>query len=127
MAFLLLMKKALLVLFFPCLCTAQGTYFEKIFGTSGNDISRSVKQLSSGSIYVLGNSDSSMYGGSDITLTKLDVNGNELWTSYYGTALNENGFYLNTTADGNLVIAGEGEAGTSDLDVLAYKVDTSGT
>jgi hypothetical protein len=121
------MRKALLLWFIPCLCSAQSTYFETVFGTAGNDVSRSVRQLSSGSIYVLGNSDSSMYGGTDVTLTKLDVHGNELWTMYYGTALNENGFYLNTTTDGNFVLAAERENSAGNLDVLVYKVDTSGS
>src|SRR5437868_3056602 len=101
------MKNILLFLLFPVISFGQGTYFEKVFGTTGNDISRSVKQLSTGSIYVLGNSDSGTYGGNDISLTKLDSHGNFEWTNYYGTANTENGFYLNTTADGNLVFVGE--------------------
>lgn len=121
------MKKSLVVLLFPIFSFGQTTYFEKVFGTSGDDISRSVKQLSSGSIFVLGNSDSGTFGGNDISLTKLDNQGNELWTNYYGTSVLENGFYLNTTADGNLVFVAESQTITSNLDIFIYKVDTSGT
>lgn len=87
-------------------------------------MSRSVKQISTGSIYVLGNSDT--LGGGDITLSKLDADGNLLWTNYYGTANQDNGFNLNLTTDGNLVFAGESVAATGDLDVIVFKVDTLG-
>ncbi|MFL5765100.1 MAG: T9SS type A sorting domain-containing protein [Bacteroidia bacterium] len=109
------------------LCSAQVPYFDKVYGTAGVDVSRSVKQLPSGSIYVLGNSDSSLYGMNDITLTKLDIHGNELWTRYYGTSNTENGFYLNTTADGSFVLVGETETAVNNLDVMYCKVDTNGT
>ena len=120
------MKKYIFLLLFPIASFGQSTYFEKVFGTSGNDFSRSVKQISSGSIYVLGNSDSSTFGMNDVTLTKLDSHGNELWTNYYGTVNTENGFYLNTTADGNFVFVAESETAVNNLDILIYKVDTAG-
>lgn len=103
---------------------SQAPYFEKVFGTRGNDAARSVKQLPTGSIYVLGDSDTLNAG--DISLTKLDSHGNLLWTQYYGTPRPENGFYLNLASDGNLVFTGESETGVNNLDILIYKVDTSG-
>lgn len=105
---------------------SPSSYFEKTFGTTGNDFSRSVKQMADGSIYVFGNTDSGSYGGNDLSLTKLDRDGNQLWTKYYGTASSENGFYLNTTADKNFVFVGECVT-PSSTDILIYKVDTSGT
>jgi Secretion system C-terminal sorting domain len=120
-------RQFLFLLFFPCSLMGQSTYFEKVYGTAGIDVSRSVKQMSSGSIYVLGNSDAGIYGATDISLTKLDKYGTVLWTQYYGTPNVENGFYLNTTADGNFVLAGESETAVNNLDVFIYKVDTAGT
>lgn len=102
------------------------TYFEKITGTSANDYSRSVKQLADGSIYIFGDTDSATFGKNDFSLTKFDKYGNQLWTKYYGSINSENGFYLNTTADGNLVFVGETVA-AGDANILIYKVDTSGT
>jgi hypothetical protein len=58
-------------------------------------------------------------------LIKLDRDGNQLWTKYYGTANSENGLYLNTTADHNFVFVGESVTAAS-TDILIYKVDTSG-
>jgi hypothetical protein len=100
-------------------------YFEKTFGSSGNDFSRSVKQVPDGSIYLFGNTDSGSYGGNDFSLIKLDQDGNQLWTKYYGTANSENGLYLNTTSDHNFVFVGESVTATN-VDILIYKVDTSG-
>lgn len=105
---------------------SPSSYFEKIFGTSGNDYARSVKQLSDGSIYLFGDTDSGKYGGNDLSLIKLDKDGNLLWTKYYGSANSENGFCLNTTTDKNLVFVGEQLTATS-TDIVIYKVDTSGT
>ncbi len=110
-------------LLFPFL--PQSTYYEKIIGSSANDYSRSVKQLADGSIYIFGDTDSATFGKNDFSLTKFDRYGNQLWTKYYGTANLENGFYLNTTTDGNLIFVGETVTGT-DANILIYKVDTSG-
>lgn len=118
--------KLLLIFFLPFSLLAQPTYFEKIYGTAGNDHSRSVKQLASGSIYVLGNSDAGTIGAGDISLSKLDSHGNEIWTIYYGTPNIENAFYLTSTADGNFVFIAESETNPGDMDVLIYKVDTAG-
>src|SRR3954464_15104259 len=104
---------------------SQNHFFEKAFGTSGNDFSRSVKQLADGSIYVFGNTDSGTYGANDLSLTKLDQDGNQLWTKYYGTPNSENGLYLNTTADHHFIFTGESVT-SSGGDILFYKVDTSG-
>lgn len=117
------------ILFFcllPFSLPGQGSYFEKIYGTAGEDISRSVKQLASGSIYVLGNSTSGIIGSGDISISKLDGDGNELWTMYYGTPNVENAFFLNITSDGNFVLVAESENLPGDMDILIYKVDTAG-
>jgi hypothetical protein len=120
------MIKRLLILLFPITGFSQNIYFEKTFGTALQDISRSVKQLNSGSIFILGNSTSGNLGNGDISLTKLDKYGNWEWTEYYGTSNIENGFYLNKTSDGNFVFTAESETSSNDLDILIYKVDTSG-
>lgn len=114
------------ILFSPFSLFSQSTYFEKIYGSPGDDYSRSVKQVSSGSIYVLGNSDYGTLGAGDISLSKLDRNGNHIWTNYYGTMNRENAFYLATTSDGNFVFVAESETTSNNLDILIYKVDTSG-
>jgi hypothetical protein len=119
-----MLKKILFFLFMPALCLSQNHYFEKVYGTGANDVSRSVKQLPGGSIFVLGNSD--FNGQQDISLSKLNGQGDEVWTIYYGTANVENAFYLNLTDDGNLIFVAETETASNNLDILIYKVDTAG-
>lgn len=118
------MRSLFLFLFLPFCLSAQSSYFQKVFGTAGNDVSRSVKQLSTGSIFALGSSDT--LNGGDVALSKSDRNGNLLWIKYYGTPNTDNGFFLNLTSDGNLVFTAETEAAPGNLDIAVYKVDTSG-
>lgn len=101
------------------------SYFEKTLGTTGNDYSRSVKQLPDGTVYLFGNTDSGKFGGTDLSLIKLDKDGNQLWEKYYGASTSENGFYLNTTADANLVFVGE-QVTIAGTDIVIYKIDTAG-
>src|ERR1051326_4909361 len=111
-----------LFLFFPFMLPAQPVLFEKIFGTSRNEQARSVKELADGSVFVLGFSDSGMYGGIDASLSKLDRYGNLLWTKYYGDSADNFGLYLNKTADGNLVFCGERQSNFgAQVDAYAIK------
>jgi hypothetical protein len=119
-------SKFILCFLFPFSLFSQAQYFEKIYGTPGDDYSRSVKQLSSRSIYVLGNSTAGVFGNGDVSITKLDNSGNEIWTNYYGTVGIDNGFFLNTTSDGNFVFVAESEASPNNLDIQIYKIDTAG-
>jgi len=105
---------------------SQQIYFEKSFGGTGNDYARSVRQLSDGSIYVAGYSSGGTNGGFDFALNKLDGYGNLLWTKYYGDSLDNNGLYMNTTADGNFVFVGETQTDSNGLDIQLYKIDTAG-
>lgn len=105
---------------------AQPAFFETAWGNGGGDFSRSLKQLSDGSIFVMGFSDSGAWGGVDVTLTRLDRYGNIRWTKYYGDTLNNFGGYLNLTSDGQLVICGETQSPANLLDAFLMKLDTSG-
>jgi hypothetical protein len=119
--------RLLLFLLFSASLSAQPVFFEKIYGTGGSDQARSVKQISTGSIFVAGFSDSGAYGGIDASLSKLDRAGNLLWIKYYGDANDNFGLWLNKTTDGNLVLCGERQSNNgTQVDGFAYKIDTSG-
>ena len=105
---------------------AQPVFFETYWGGSSNDFARSVRQLSNGDIYVFGFSNAGSNGAFDYALNKLDRYGNLKWTKYYGDSLDDNGLYMNTTADGNFIAVGESYSSISDLDIQVYKIDTSG-
>ncbi len=105
---------------------SQVTYFEKVYGTAQQDLSRSIVQISSGSLFVLGNSGSGNLGDIDISLIKLDKYGNEEWTNYYGDANLNNGYCITKCSDGNIVVIGDAQISPGDTDILIYKLDTLG-
>jgi hypothetical protein len=105
---------------------SQVTYFEKIYGTAQQDLSRSIVQISSGSLFVLGNSGSGNLGSIDISLIKLDRYGNEEWTNYYGDANLNNGYCISKCSDGNIIAIGDAQVSPGDTDILIYKLDTLG-
>ncbi len=105
---------------------AQDLFFEKPFGTSMPDMARSVVQLSSGSLFLTGNSASGNIGSTDISLIKLDRYGNEEWTTYFGDASVNNGYCITKCSDGNLILLGDALISSADSDILIYKLDTLG-
>ncbi|MGB1017604.1 MAG: S8 family serine peptidase [Chitinophagales bacterium] len=64
--------------------------WSKTLGGLGNDNPGAIKIDSQGNIYISGYSNSFGNGLNEIFLSKLDDNGNELWTKYYGGIQNEN-------------------------------------
>jgi type IX secretion system substrate protein len=106
--------------------SGQSLFFEKSFGTGSSDQSLSVKQLSDGSIYIAGNSDSITPGDFDVTLSKLDRYGNFLWTRYYDGGRNDFAFHLITLPDNSLVLAGSRQQPSGLYDALVIRTDTSG-
>lgn len=123
------MKKQIVLLYLFLVsfsAIAQPLFFERHFGTALSDISRSVTQLPSGSVYIIGNSGSGNIGNTDIAVTKLDKYGNDQWTEYYGDANLNYGYTINKCSDGNLIILGDALVTSNDTDVLIYKIDTSG-
>ena len=107
--------------------SGQPLFFEKKFGTTANDQSLSVKQLSDGSIYMAGSSDSILAGDFDVTLTKLDRYGNLLWTKYYDGGRNDFAFHLITLPDNSLVLAGSRQQASGLYDALVIRTDSAGT
>ena len=105
---------------------AQSIFFETNFGNGIQDNARSVRELPDGTIYVAGYSDAGTNGSVDFTLTKLNKYGTPLWTHYYGDSLMNNCLYMTTTADSNFVLIGETETDSTGLDILLYKIDTTG-
>ncbi|MFI5218297.1 MAG: T9SS type A sorting domain-containing protein [Bacteroidia bacterium] len=117
----------LLLFFFNVLQhTAQPVPFQKSFGDSlKSEYGISVIQLSSGSIFFAGYNYNSI-GTTDVTLTKLDMNGNITWQQAYHDSLrglfsNKMIFYNNT-----FYIAGQCTDQNSNTDALILHIDTLG-
>lgn len=126
--FYLFEKKKLFFLFLNILffinAYTQG-FFELKFGSIMDDKARAVQQLIDGNIYVAGFSNAGPNGGYDISLSKIDIAGNVLWTKYFGKQYNEYLLYMNKTNDNNLILCGETHT-FSDIDAWIMKLDSSG-
>lgn len=116
----------IILLFLSLKIFSQPLFFEKKFGTALPDYSRSIVQLPSGTVYLLGNSASGNLGNTDVSLIRLDKYGNEEWTEYYGDENFNNGYCINKCSDGNLIFVADALISSSDKDILIYKVDTLG-
>ncbi|TND10627.1 MAG: hypothetical protein FD123_269 [Bacteroidetes bacterium] len=106
--------------------SAQPVFFESLFGSAEYDYARSLKQISSGSIFVAGYTYNGPFGGVDAALHKLDRFGNLVWTKYYGDSLDDLGLFLTLSSDGNLLLCGEKQTSSSGLDAFLAKIDTTG-
>lgn len=105
---------------------AQPVFFELEWGSGGDDFTRCLKQFPDGSIFVVGFSDSGVYGGFDVALSRVSDQGVVQWTKFYGDSLDQYGNFLDITYDGKLVIVGETGTPSNGLDFFVYKIDTSG-
>lgn len=97
--------------------------WSKAYGTSGDDDGRSVLELSDGYL-VTGIAFNPANNTKDGYLLKVDFNGNEVWSKYFGSSTDIDQFYdLVLAADDNVVLAG---VTGSNSDGWLLKVDPSG-
>lgn len=121
------MKTILMALFLP-LCASGQSPFQQIWGDSSQgEKAVAVYQPSPDGIYVLGYSTGGTQGGSDMSLTKFDAQGNPLWHHYYGSHFED---YATNFAyrDGVFYIVGETHYNNANADSDAFisRVDTAG-
>ncbi len=78
----------------------------KAYGTTGDDFGRSVLEVADGYL-VAGTAFNPANGTKDGYLLKVDFNGNEVWSKFYGSPTDiDQAFDLVLAADGNVVLAG---------------------
>jgi len=123
------MKKILLLLLMnnAYLLFSAPSHFLKEFGDSSLiNYGNSAQQLPGGSIFFTGTSNSNTIGGYDISLSKLDADGNMLWRKYFGTTDDEfcaRMIYANNA----LIICGQSyNNASSTADGYLLAVDTNG-
>ena len=119
---------AFLLLFSALRLYAQVAPFETVWGqTQHTDLVRSVKQISSGSIFTVGFSAVDGSAFTQAALHKLSENGQHIWTIYFGDSLNDYGLNLQITQSGQLLICGETQTAANGQDAFIALFDTSGT
>jgi hypothetical protein len=101
-------------------------YFETKFGCAGLDNARSVKQLSSSSIFVAGYSDTASSGNIDFALHKLTKEGALVFTKYYGNLQVNNCLNMNLTNSSKIIMCGETYTSNINFDAQLLCLDTNG-
>ncbi len=95
--------------------------WSKTFGGSLEEKTNSVVQTPDGGMIVLGNTISNdgdinkINQETAIWITKIDVNGNKVWSKTIGGSLNDYGSSIIATSDGNFAIAGYSASKDGDL------------
>ena len=107
---------------------SQSVFFENRYGTSRIEVSETVKQLPSGSIFMVGYSDSlSANANYNPTLSKFDKFGNWLWTQHFTSPEIDVCYYLTILKDGSILMVGDVNTnGPTGIDALFIKTDTLG-
>jgi hypothetical protein len=102
--------------------TWSGTY-----GGNGDDVGAFVQQTSDGGYAVVGHTNSSGAGASDVYLIKTDAAGNLSWEKTFGGSDEDYGNALQQTDDGGFLIAGSRHrASDNDRDIYLIKTDATG-
>lgn len=101
--------------------------FSKTIDFGSNEHPQFVYHLKDGNIAVAGISDKGLIGGDDIFLSKFNVNGDLIWTKYFGTNRREIGYPVGITEDDkfNIYIFGGVFINSLNTSYLC-KIDSSG-
>ena len=97
----------------------------KTYSKNYSDGVAKILQTPDGGYLVLGNTNTTPNGGTDVYLAKLDSNGNVVWEKTYGGQSNDTGASIVKTSDGYIIVGSTTSYGT-DSDIYVIKVDNNG-
>ncbi|MEM7036237.1 MAG: T9SS type A sorting domain-containing protein, partial [Bacteroidota bacterium] len=100
--------------------------WSKLIGTTEAEQVHAAALAHDGNILMLGSSTENGWPDLKFWLTKLDVNGNVLWSKEYDTQLSEEGRDLHVEPNGDIIITGDVWLGGL-RSAAAIKVDSAGT
>lgn len=106
---------------------AGNKVWQKTFGGAKPDFAKHMIATSDGNFMIVGYSESYSSGDRDIYVLKVDQSGNEVWKKTYGGWGNDVGEDIIATSDGNFLIVGYSDSGSSTgQNANLIKIDASG-
>jgi predicted secreted protein len=108
--------------------TATGdVQWNKTYGGAGSETPYYVTQTSDGGYAMIGNTNSSTAGGTDVWLVKTDASGTMQWNKTYGGTGADNGLNIIKTSDGGFaLVAVTASSGAGGNDAWLIKTDATG-
>jgi hypothetical protein len=103
---------------------AGNLIWQKTYGGWGNEEGREIIRTNDGNYAFVGSSNSNL-ASDQLTLTKIDLAGNVLWTKNYGGSLAESGNALMETSDGGFILNGQTLSFGSQPNGSAYLIRTN--
>jgi len=106
--------------------SAGDTLWTRTYGGSSYDAGFSVQQTSDSGYVISGYTSSFGAGMDDVYIIKTYVNGDTMWTRYYGGLAVDWGYEIQETFDGGFVVAGWTDSFGPSNDVYVIKTDMNG-
>ena len=100
--------------------------WDKTYGGLAEDQADSLVQTSDGGYAICGFTDSMGAGGDDVLLMKFDSDGNELWSTSFGSIEDDRGYAVQEVPGGDLVLSGSSGPLTGDRDLWMARTDANG-
>jgi len=82
------------------------TLWTRLYGGANDDAAYDMQQTADSGFVLTGYTSSYGLGSSDIYIIKTDLNGDTIWTKYYGGNGSETGYSIQQTNDNGYIIAG---------------------
>ena len=113
------------LLFNPIISFGQTTFFNS-YGGEGNDYGKSIITTIDTAYTIIGATESSGSGNTDMYLFKIDSLGNLLWSKTFGGSNIEWGMDLNQTIDTGYILTGYSNSQSWDYNIYVVKTDSIG-
>lgn len=114
-------KLLLIIILLPFLSNAQ---YQRLFGSTGNDIAGEMIHTNDGGYAIVGDTYSFGLTKSDVMVTKLNASGNVQWVKTFGISDYDHGYDIIQTTDGGYAVCGVAGGNTNQATLI--KLNASG-